>query len=155
MVGIKKIKAFTLGEMLVVLLLTVIVVGAAFTVLRLVQQQMYGIDKNYERNTELNLLSRSLWIDFNQSDGVWYDHKLNTLHFKNEYAETTYQFAKNQIIKETDTFTIQVTQLEFFFNGDAKEQGEIDAMDLIVQKDSVPKRLFVYKTNAATSFLNE
>ena len=53
---IRKISAFTLNEMLVVLLVTTIVVSMGFAVLQLVQQQMGGIDRNYERNTELNLL---------------------------------------------------------------------------------------------------
>jgi len=58
-----KIKAFTLNEMLVVLLITAIVVGMSFAVLSLVQQQMHGIDGNYKKNTAFNLLKQSLWFD--------------------------------------------------------------------------------------------
>ncbi|MEM9650388.1 MAG: prepilin-type N-terminal cleavage/methylation domain-containing protein, partial [Bacteroidota bacterium] len=64
MKGVKKLRAFTLSEMLVVLLLTVIVVGLAFSVLNLVQRQMSGIESNYARNTAFDQLKQSLWVDF-------------------------------------------------------------------------------------------
>ena len=103
-----KIKAFTLNEMLVVLLITAIIVGMAFSVLSLVQRQMHGIEGNYERNTELNLLRQSLWIDFNSFEGIWYESKTNELLFVNELKEVKYQLFEDFIIKDTDTFQVQI-----------------------------------------------
>lgn len=152
---IKKINAFTLNEMLVVLLLTTIVVGMGFAVLQLVQQQMGGIDRNYERNTDLNLLRQSLWMDFNQSDGVWYDAKNGQLLFKNELKEVTYHVHQDKIIKDIDTFQITFKEQRFFFKGEIRKEGEIDALDFSTDKKNGSQRLFVFKTNAATSSINE
>lgn len=151
---IKKIQAFTLNEMLVVLLLTVIIMSMAFAVLRLVQQQMHSIDENYEHNSEYNRLGQSLWLDFNQSDGVWYDEKTNELLFANELKEVTYELHEENVIKGIDTFQIKLATKQFFFLGKKQNSGEIDAMDLTTTKESGSQRLFVYKKNAATSFLN-
>ena len=51
-----KVQAFTLSEMIVVLIITSIVIGMAFSVLRLVQKHMGGIQDNFNRSTELNRL---------------------------------------------------------------------------------------------------
>lgn len=152
---IKKVKGFTLGEMLVVLLLTTIVVASTFTILQLVQQQMNNIENNYARNTEYNLLRRSLWVDFHQNDGIWYDKATSTLYFKNEIKEVAYQLGKEQIVKGKDTFKLGVKEHQFFFKGNEIDQGEIDALDFSIETKSSSPRLFVFKTNASTSILNE
>lgn len=152
---IKKIQAFTLNEMLVVLLLTTIVIGMGFAVLQLVQQQMGGIDENYGRNTEFNLLRQSLWMDFNQSDGVWYDAKNGQLLFTNELRKVTYHMYEDKIIKDIDTFQVAFKQHRFFFKGDLRKEGEIDALDFSTDKKNGSQRLFAFKTNAATSSVNE
>ena len=150
-----KIKAFTLSEMLVVLLLTSIVVGLAFSVLSLVHQQMRGIEGNYERNTEFNLLRQSLWVDFNQYDGIWYDVKKDELVFANGSEEKVYGFHKDYITQQQDTFYIEITKREFFFNGMKQASGEIDALDFTLSKKNGSQELFVFKRNAATSHLNQ
>ena len=150
-----KIKAFTLSEMLVVLLLTTIVVGMGFTVLQLVQQQMRGIEGSYGRNTKFSLLQQSLWFDFNENDGVWYDPTKGELFFINGLGEVIYEMHSNKIIKAKDTFELQIVKKSFFLNGMEQPQGEIDAMDIQLSKEHGGKRLFVFKNNAATTYMNQ
>lgn len=150
-----KIKAFTLNEMLVVLLITTILVGMAYAVLNLVQRQMHGIEGNYERNTEINLLRQSLWIDFNAHEGIWYDEDKAELFFANELKEVTYKITKDHIIKNRDTFHIQIIDKVFFFKGKSRLSGEIDALDIRMSKENGSKRIFVSKQNAATSYINQ
>lgn len=151
----EKIKAFTLNEMLVVLLITAIVVGMAFSILNLVQRQMHGIEGNYERNTELNLLKQSLWIDFNQFDGIWYLEEKNELLFTNELKEIKYSIKEKMVIKELDTFHIQLTASDFYFKGDLQKKGEIDALNIQTAEKYGSQRVFVFKKNAAISYLNQ
>jgi len=152
---IVKIKAFTLNEMLVVLLITVIVIGMGFAVLSLVQRQMHGIDGNYEKNTELNLLRQSLWIDFNKFEGIWYEKDKGELFFVNELEEVNYQLYEDYIVKARDTFYVQIKDKSFFFKGNTQLSGEIDALDLRMSKENGLKRVFVFKKNAATSYINK
>ncbi|HBI00707.1 MAG TPA: hypothetical protein DDY18_03685, partial [Flavobacterium sp.] len=62
---IKKVKSFTLSELIVVMIITVIVVGIAFSVLLLVKKQIKGIEKNYQKTTQLALFEEKFWRDFN------------------------------------------------------------------------------------------
>ncbi len=141
--------------MLVVLLITTIVVGMAFAVLNLVQRQMQGIGANFERTTELNLLRQSLWIDFNQSDGVWYNPQQAQLLCVNGIQQSTYTFRTDFVVRQQDTFRIKGVRLKLLFKGEEQTSGEVDALDITTSREMGKQQLFVYKQNAATSFVNE
>lgn len=150
---IKKIRAFTLSEMIVVLIITTIVVGMAFAVLNLVQRQMHGIEKNYERNTELNRLRQSFWIDFNRSEAVYYDGTKGQLRFVNGMETQKYIISGNLIIREMDTFRLQWEEQRFLFQNKERTSGEIDAITFRTGKEYGNRQLFIYKRNSATSFM--
>lgn len=147
-----KIKAFTLSEMIIVLILTAIVVGLAFTVLGLVQKHMLSIQKNYNTQTEVKKLETSLWLDFNRHSKIEFDNIENTLKFKTEIDSITYQFFNAKIIKDLDTFPIMLQQKLFYLNGKLAKQGQIDAIKIETQKQK--QVLFFFKQNDATLFMN-
>lgn len=151
--ALKKIKAFTLHEMLVVLLITALVVGMAFSVLRLVQVQMNGISSNYERNTEMRLLRQRLWMDFNAHDRIWYKNQDRKLLLVNGISEINYRFQEDMVVREHDTFRIKINELSPYFGAGSVDEGEIDAMDLFIGEKN-GTRVFIYKRNAATSYIN-
>ena len=150
----KKINAFTLNEMLVVLLITVIVVGMAFAVLNLVQGQMNSITGNYNKNTEINLLRRALWIDFNTYNKVVVHLKRDELQFVNELQVITYQLLEDKIIREKDTFNIKPHTIKYYLSTVPRTSGEIDAMDLSSDKKSGSQRVFVFKNSVAVTYMN-
>ncbi len=148
-----KLKGFTLSEMMVVLVITLIVVGLAFSVLRLVRRQMAGIGTNYENNTELNLLRQALWIDFHTYPYGFYDNGTQTLRFENEIKTLHYTFERERIIREKDTFAIELQGKAFYFDGQEVSLGPIDALELQSLKKQGNKTLFVYQENAADEYL--
>jgi competence protein ComGC len=149
----KKIAAFTLSEMLVVLLLTIIVVGLAFSVLGLVQKQMWDIQKNYEEKTTDNLLQQALWVDFNSNASIEFSNKQQALFLGNEAKEQSYRFYEGYILRGTDTLDTNFTVSKMFYKGVEVSNGFIDALEL-TNTDQVPKTLFIYKKNTATDFMN-
>ncbi|WP_373518425.1 type II secretion system protein J [Pricia sp.] len=149
----KKVRAFTLAEMIVTLLITTIVVGMAFAVLNLVQRQMLGIERNYERTTELDRLRQSLWIDFNRYGTIAYDEKNGELSFSNEMGTQKYKLDKNLIVKGKDTFDLIWEHRRFLFENIERTSGEIDALDLWTGKAHGGRRLFVYKNNSADTYM--
>lgn len=149
-----KIAAFTISEMVVVLILTSIVVGLAFSVLSLVQKHMLGIQNNFSNSTELNTLEQSLWLDFHRRANIKYDDLGDKLIFLNEKDSITYQFFEGYIIREQDTFRVPIQNKIFFFDGNHIESGQIDALKLETTKTMQNQHLFVFKDNDATTFMN-
>ncbi|MFL1013660.1 type II secretion system protein [Flavisericum labens] len=149
-----KIKAFTLSELVVVLILTSIVVGMAFSVLDLVQKHMAGIQDNFNKKTELNRLEQSLWLDFNTYPNIEYKPFDDTLVFSNEIDSTVYSFHKEFIVKATDTFQISIKSKTLYFLGAPIPSGKLDALKLETSKDFQSQKLFVFKENDATHFMD-
>lgn len=149
-----KIKAFTLSELVVVLILTSIVVGMAFSVLNLVQKHMAGIQDNFNKRTELNRLEQSLCLDFNTYPNIEYKPFDDTLVFSNEIDSIVYNFNKEFIAKATDTFQISIQNKTFYFLGEPILSGKLDALKLETSKDFQNQQLFVFKQNAATHFMD-
>ena len=149
-----KIKAFTLNEMIVVIILTSIVVGIAFSVLSLVQKHMLSIQINFNKNQEINKLEQSLWIDFNRYSKIKYDRNKDELIFMSAIDSTNYKFSTNYIIKETDTFNIQLQNKLFFLGGKKTNQEQIDAIKIETSEKFQNQILFVFKQNDATTYMN-
>lgn len=136
-----------------VLILTSIVVALAFSVLTLVQKHMHSIEENLKEHTIINKLEVSLNLDFNRFSRINYNDIEKELQFYNEIDTLHYQFNNDYIIKELDTFKIQIQNKKVFFEGETKQNGEIDALKLTVSNNNSNKFIFVYKQNDATSFI--
>lgn len=150
----KKIKAFTLSEMIIVLILTTIVVGLAFSVLSLVQKHMYSIQQNFNKNTELNQLEIALHLDFNRYSKVSYDELENEMKFSSPIDSISYQFYDDRVIKELDTFNIEIQNKLLFFDGENIANGKTDAIKLVTSKDFQNQVLFIYKKNDASNYMD-
>ena len=98
-----KVKSFTLSEMLVVMVITVIIVGIAFTVLNLVRKQINFIETNFSKTTELALCKQQLWQDFNQHSQIWFNAKEQTLMLTSELDTINYSFSKEYLLRQKDT----------------------------------------------------
>lgn len=135
--------------------MTAIVVGMAFSVLGLVRRQLHGIRGNYERGTELNLLRRALWLDLNRTDAAMYDPGTATLSFDNGQDGPRYRFARDHVARDLDTFWIGFAHKRFFFAGNPRESGEVDALHLMATGADGHREIFTYKMNSATSYMND
>lgn len=149
-----KIKAFTLGEMIIVILLTLIVVGLAFSVLQLVQKHMLAIKTNFETTTMINSLEQSLYIDASRSKRITFDSLEGKLQFLSETDTISYSFEKEFIVKENDTFKVVVADKFFFFEGKKHIDARIDAFKLITSKEFQSRTIFVSKQNDAELYMN-
>jgi hypothetical protein len=149
-----KVQAFTLNEMVIVMIISTIVIGLAFTVLSLVQRHMYSIQQNFSLNTEFNRLEQALWIDTNNYNTIDYNETEHELWFKTVIDSTVYQFKPDYVLKDKDTFNIIIEQQTYFFNGIAVNEGVIDAMRLELTKKFKDQSIFVFKHNDATQFVD-
>jgi type II secretory pathway component PulJ len=150
----KKIEAFTLSEMIVVLILTAIVVGLAFSVLTLVQKHINSIQNNFNNTTQLNKLEQSLNLDFNRFSKIEFNELDDVLFFSNEVETKAYRFKDSFIVKDIDTFYISINKKALYFEGSLKQRGTLDAIKIETSKAFQNKNLFVFKKNDATQFID-
>jgi len=148
-----KVKAFTLNEMVIVMIISTIVVGLAFTVLSLVQKHMWSIQQNFSLNTEFNRLEQAFWIDINNYGTIKYDEIENELKLNTPLDSTIYKFKQGYVLKDKDTFNISLEQKLFFFNGNEVKSGIVDAFRLQLPKKYKDQHLFIFKINDATQFV--
>lgn len=149
-----KVKALTLNEMVIVMILTTIVVGLAFTVLSLVQRHMWSIQQNFNLNTEFNRLEEVLWIDVNRYNTLTFNETENILSFKTVVDSIQYRFERDFTVRDQDTFNLEIEQRDFFFNGQKVAKGKIDAIRLELSKKHNKQSIFVFKINDAKQFLD-
>ncbi len=147
----KKIPAFTLSEMIVVMVITTIVVALVFAVLNLVRRQTGTISQNYTEAVEKDKLFTSLWIDFHSFEQIRASVIKNgqKLQFINPDRKVSYFIYKDRIIKGKDTFP-PIGKITYFGEGKNVRQGKVDAVQL-----GDKSKYFVFRTNAAAYYLNE
>lgn len=149
----KKINAFTLSEMIVVLIISSIVIGIAFSVLNLVQKHMSNIRANFEERSQLNALEEVLLLDFNKFPEIEFDSKLGKLQFKSPIDSLSYYFEDNQIIRIQDTFKLGTIEKQLYNCGNTINSGHVDAIKLSLIKSNNKRSRFIFKSNSASNLL--
>lgn len=149
----KKIDAFTLAEILVVLVISAIIIGMAFTVLNLVQTNFRSIQNNFQNKTEIRQLEQQLTIDFNRFHIISYNKNSGELHFTNPIDSIVYRYQEDLLIREQDTFKTPIYGMLLFFDGSKVEDGEIDALKINYGNES-RSYSFLSKRNSAKNYIN-
>jgi prepilin-type N-terminal cleavage/methylation domain-containing protein len=150
-----KIKSFTLPELLVVMIITAIIVGLAFSVLRLVQKQIYTIQTNFEKTNNLILFEQRLWQDFNELNTIQCNREERSLLMESEIDTVRYAFNENYILRNKDTIKLKIILNKFLFEGKEVQKGNIDAL-MISGKLELPNyQIFISKKNDITLFMNK
>lgn len=150
-----KIKSFTLSELLVVMIITAIVVGMAFSVLRLVQKQISSIQKNYEKSTRLSLFEQKIWQDFHECNMINYNEREMSLVIQSELDTIKYVFSEEYTIREKDTAKIKIGIEKLFLQGKIVKEGDVDAISISGEKELPKYKLFVFKQNDLTQIMNQ
>lgn len=150
-----KLKSFTLAELLVVMIITAIVVGMAFSVLRLVQKQIHAIQANFDKTSTLALFEQKLWQDFNEPHTIIYNNQKQILRMISEIDTVTYSFQEKFILRNLDTIKLKITPNKIFFKGKEVKYGTIDAISLFAETELPDYQIFVSKKNDVTLFMNQ
>lgn len=150
-----KVKSFTLSELLVAMIITVIVVGLAFTVLNLVKKQITIIQKNYNRTTELAFFKQRIWLDFNTNSEIVFNSNSQQLLLKSAVDSVSYSFYDEYVLRNNDTLKTKLKIENLYFQGNQTQDGTIDAISFLENKDAGDSHFFVFKKNDATLFMNQ
>jgi len=149
----KKVKAFTIAEVLVVLVISGIVLSLTLLILSLVQKQVITISQNYDRQAEIRLLERALWQDFNRHH-LFFNTKQQQLQCISEIDTVNYRFKSNFVIRNADTLNVVVYKTTTYLDGDPVANHMIDAIELLLSKEIADQKLFIYKPKDASFYIN-
>ena len=149
----KKIKAFTIAELIVVLVLTSIVISIALVVLNLIQKQVSGIQYNLKKQNRIQILDKLLWHDFNKYK-LHFNHKENILLCSNPLDTVTYQFNKDFVLRDRDTLKVDIVQTVFYLDAEKVTKNTMDAIEIHFSEKFQNKILFIYKTKDSTYYMN-
>lgn len=143
-----KINAFTLTEVLVVIVISALVVGMALSVLNLVQQNFYSIRENFQNTTDQQLLQQQVAVDFNRYHYIRVNSSGDGIIMKNPIDSIAYNFRENLMIRNLDTMPTKVPEVLFFYKGKKVLLGKIDAIKLSSGKENTGY-IFISKYNDA------
>ena len=149
-----KVHSFTLSELLVVMIITAIVVGIAFSVLRLVQQQVRAAQSNFDKTADLALFEQTLWQDFNRCPTVKYHQVQSTLMLESEVDSVIYRFTDNYTLRNADTIRLRLMPKLFFINGRKVNEGIIDAISISAETELPEYSIFVSSSTDAVLLMN-
>lgn len=152
---INKQKSFTLSELLVVLVITSIVVGIAFSVLNLVQKQINKGHAFFEDTTALGLFEHQLTYDFNTTNSVYFDSKSSRLLLKKADSEINYTLETTHALRNNATLAVQLQIKEVYYEGlEVNSSGVCDAV--LLEAIHIPNYvIFVTADNDATYYMNQ
>ncbi|MDR6735546.1 prepilin-type N-terminal cleavage/methylation domain-containing protein [Sphingobacterium sp. 2149] len=110
-----KLKAFTLMELTIAMLISAISIGMAFYMFQYFQQLFLQQQKQRQERFSYSLFKHLLEQDIDRS--VWLKTSENGLICENEFGNISYEFApkfivRNQNTVEKDTFLIQTVNLD-------------------------------------------
>lgn len=149
-----KVRSFTLAELLVVMIITAIVVGMAFSVLQMIQNQLHIIEKNLDKSANLSLFEQKLWQDFNEFDQLQFNKHTAILTMRSEIDSVMYCFKDEYLMRNQDTIKLKLVIEATFFRGAKIKEGTIDAISLSADKEFPDYRMFLSKKNDATLLMN-
>lgn len=154
---IKKVRAFTLMEVIIVLVISVIIVGLAFSVMNMVSKSCRNISSNYNIKNKEQLLVNQLEVNFNlTNDNYCYE---SGFKFSSPVDSMEYEFLYPYLITSPsdrnmmkDTLLGNLKNISFYFKGDTISQGRFDAFKI----ETPAGQYFIRKPNTFKEyFLNE
>ena len=130
-----RLKAFTILELLVVLVVSALLFGMAFAALHLVQRQQQRIERHSARLGQISTWQATLAADFRASQRV----ELANDRLRCERADGpifyTYSYPDSALVREQgdmlDTLRLPIRNCTYWWQGQARTAGLIDELALL------------------------
>lgn len=151
--SLKKIQAFTLGELLVVMVISSIVVTISFMALGNVQKQVQSIKTAFDRQQKILSFERLLLSDLHAYKAEYLADK-KQLIFENSNERVRYELLNDKIIRGIDTVQLPVQQIQLYLEGEKVSSGRFDAIEFSFSDTYNQQGFFIYKQNDGAHYIN-
>lgn len=151
----KKLKGFTLSEILVSLAISSLVILAAVSIYYITLKSAGNFNFRRTNNTEfLNFLYR-FENDFEECQTITLQH--NKLIIKCENDSTNYQFSETNVIISkkniVDTINVQIIEIKYYLDSNLVENGLINAITITFLFEGRNKEVLINKKYDACNYL--
>lgn len=150
----KKIKAFTLTEILVVMVISTIVVSLAFMVLGMVQKQIKIIQNHKNIKENIKQVEKLIWKDVNEFNYAYLKSK-SEMYFCNEIDTIYYKITDNFIVRGIDTLLLPIKHEDFFLDGEKISIGAFDAIKITFEEPYTRSNVFAFGVKDASFYVNK
>lgn len=124
----RQLKAFTILELTVAMLIAALVTGTSYTAYTLVSRSYKNYDEKNKNLSELLLADKIMKRDFAAANRITADDRaisINKPHGLVKYEFNEDYLIRNQYQTRADTFFISVSHLEISFENQACSSGQI------------------------------
>lgn len=146
-----KIKAYTLSEVLIVLILTTIVVSISFSILNLVHKQFYSIKGNLNETTKLQFVSTRFKLELDKHEDIILDPSKNKISFISPIDTSYVYLNKEYLLFANDS--LKMPRITYFKKGSKVSSGPIDAIKMEFDKKSLTNVIFISKSQDASQLM--
>ena len=152
---LKRIPSFTLSELIVVMVLTGILVTAAFFALNSIQKQVGLLQKAFQLEQDVYLLEREFIHEAGKANMVYDSINKQLRFYSSNRLNKQYSFKKSMLIRDKDSLTIPITKVYVYEKGVRKAQGSIDAFELVFKGVYTSRKLFIATRKDAAYYMNK
>ncbi len=152
--NITKLKAFTLYEMIVVMIISAIVMALAAAVFLLVSKQFNSFKDQTDRETRIRQLYSTITNETAEYNRIYINQQAKTVTFSNELKKSIIHFNNGFITYKGDTITKGIQIFGYFKDKEVKN-GYVDALKVIYTSHNMKKELFFFKEYDAAFYINE
>ncbi len=150
---IKKVNAFTLTEMLVVIVVASLVISMTFLVLSMVRKQVIGIQNSYQNQQQVHFFETALLRDLNNYN-VSYIPTKKQLLLERSKDSIAYRFYSDYVLRGKDTLWVAIKNKKLFLDGTEVEKNNVNALEIEFTEVYGNKKIFVFSTNDASYYVN-
>jgi type II secretory pathway pseudopilin PulG len=132
----KRLPAFTLTDVIVTMLISMLVMGIAFSIFRFSYNQIIAYQKANDDYKELFQLYNAMQEDFQRAGECTYYRNELQMQILGGYKTYRYTLLNNGVIRTTaissDTFHVNIENIVAKFNNEEQLSGIIDEIDFEV-----------------------
>lgn len=157
-----KVKAFTIMEITVAMLISAIVIGMAYTCFNIIYQQYHTFNTKQAELVEIDQLNKVLQHDFDKAEIILQDN--DDIVLKNKDDQLTYHIQPDYILRianAVDTFKVNTQEVTRYFEGqtldtesDLPENNRIDELSftIIYHNEKIP--YYYFKQYSSQDLIN-
>jgi hypothetical protein len=118
-----------------------------------VQKQIGGIEKNFQKITELSLFEQRVWQDFNTHNVIKY--KADKLILQSDIDTIVYTFHPDVVLRDRDSVPVKAVIAKLFYEGQEVKSGYIDAIIISGEAELPNYSIFVSAKMDGAHYMNK